>query len=140
MKREAAFVLANASEEATEHQICLMVEAGALDALTTMLSEHDVELACITLNGIDNILTVGQGGEEDENAMVAAFDSKGGLRKLEELQLHPNKAVFEKVQVIMEKFYSLEPIPIVELEKTYAKQSPAGLPQRLPQVDGQPPS
>ncbi len=106
-----------------------MVDAGALDALTAMLSDNDVELALTILSGIDNILTVGQGGEEDENAMVIAFDAKGGLRKLEELQLHPAKKIFEKVQYILEKFYSVEPSRLTEHGQLYIPQpSPPSLP------------
>lgn len=65
--------------------------------------EKDVEIISEALEGIDSILTVGQG--EDDNEMGRKFDYLGGFTKLENLQTHQNKYLANKAIKLIEDFY-----------------------------------
>ncbi len=86
-----------------------MIDLGILPALVTMLKEKsDSELTLRLLSGIDDILTMTQGGEDEENTMLTEFDSMGGQDLLEDLLKSMDRKVVQSANDIIEKYYAVE--------------------------------
>ena len=98
-------------ETATDLQIEYIVDAGAIEALKSMLDAQDAQMVMEVLSGLDEIFSSGEGGSEStyaENGYAVRFDSLGGVSMLQQLGQHPNIEVFKKVNKILDRYFFFE--------------------------------
>lgn len=89
----------------TEH-VELLVKRGIMPILLGLIEEfRDSKTLMNILETVLLILKRGEKIELEENPFLKVFDSLGGLQKFEELQKHPNKGIFKKVNEILDRFF-----------------------------------
>merc|ERR1712115_654375 len=76
-----------------------------------LLTVNDPKIVTIALEGLENILKVGE--EESKstgqpNAMAIFVSEAEGLNKIEELQQHSNNDIYEKCIKILETYFGVE--------------------------------
>jgi len=112
VKKEAAWAMSNATSGGTPEQIKYLVEQGCVKPLCGLLNVHDPRIVGVALEGLENILRVGQKAKDavgaDYNEYVQLIESVGGLDKIESLQQHSNQDVYEKAVRILEQFFIIE--------------------------------
>lgn len=109
VKKEAAWAISNATSGGTPQQIKYLVNQGCIEPLCNLLGVHDSKIVSVALEGLENILRVGQ-KERDTNAAefneyAQSIEAVGGLDKIESLQQHSNQEVYEKAVRILEVFF-----------------------------------
>lgn len=109
VKKEAAWAISNATSGGTAEQTKYLVQQGCIEPLCNLLSVHDSRIVSVALEGLENILRVGQKDKDatgaDYNEYSRAIESVGGLDKIEGLQQHSNQEVYEKAVRILEVFF-----------------------------------
>lgn len=109
VKKESAWAISNATSGGTPEQIKYLVEQGCIEPLCNLLSVHDSRIVSVALEGLENILRVGQKEKDtsgaEYNEYSRAIESVGGLDKIEGLQHHSNQEVYEKAVRILEVFF-----------------------------------
>lgn len=109
VKKEAAWAISNATSGGTPDQIKYLVQQGCIEPLCNLLSVHDSRIVSVALEGLENILRVGQKEKDamgaEYNVYSRAIESVGGLDKIESLQQHSNQEVYEKAVRILEVFF-----------------------------------
>ncbi len=124
IKKEAAWAIANITSGGSEAQIDYLVNEGCIKPLCDLLRSFDTRTINVVLEGLENILKVGERVkgtasssssstptptiDEDRNKYADCIEEAGGLDKIEELQSHPNQAIYEKVVRILEKYFAAE--------------------------------
>lgn len=109
VKKEAAWAISNATSGGTPEQIKYLVEQGCIEPLCNLLAVHDARIVSVALEGLENILRVGQKEKDasgaEYNEYARSIESVGGLDKIEGLQHHSNQEVYEKALRILEVFF-----------------------------------
>lgn len=109
VKKEAAWAISNATSGGTPEQIKYLVEQGCIEPLCNLLTIHDSRIVSVALEGLENILRVGQKEKDatgaEYNDYARAIEGVGGLDKIEGLQHHSNQEVYEKAVRILEVFF-----------------------------------
>merc|ERR1712048_1038232 len=88
-----------------------LVQQGCIRPLCDLLTVNDPKIVTIALEGLENILKV---GEEESKATgqpnaIAIFVSEAeGLNKIEDLQQHSNNDIYEKCIKILETYFGVE--------------------------------
>ncbi len=112
VKKEAAWAISNATSGGTPEQIKYLVEQDCVKPLCSLLTVHDARIVSVALEGLENILRVGQKEKDstgqDYNEYVQLIESVGGLDKIESLQSHNNHDIYEKAVRILEQFFIIE--------------------------------
>jgi len=110
IKKEAAWAISNATSGGTPEQIRYLVKTGCIQPLCELLTTQDVKIMTVALEGLENILKVGDtdaklngGGVNPYTEVIEAVD---GLDKLEALQRHPNFEIYNKCFKILETYFS----------------------------------
>merc|ERR1719287_184262 len=111
IRKEAAWAISNATSGGNAAQIKFLVQQGAVRPLCDLLTVNDVKIVTIALEGLENILKVG----EDEavasgthNQMSTYVAEAEGLTKIEELQQHSNNDIYEKCVKILETYFGVD--------------------------------
>lgn len=112
-KKEACWALSNATSGGLSkpEQIRYIVQQGVIGPLCDLLDCGDAKLIQVALDGLENILKVGEldkphtGGY---NQMAEHIEGCGGLDKIDRLQGHENHNIYKKALGIIEKYYSEE--------------------------------
>ncbi|KAJ4822885.1 hypothetical protein Tsubulata_048607, partial [Turnera subulata] len=109
IKKEAAWAISNATSGGTHKQIKFLVEQGCIRPLCDLLICPDPRIVSVCLEGLENILKVGEAdkdlGSTDGNLFAQMIDEADGLEKLEQLQSHDNNDIYEKTVKILETFW-----------------------------------
>lgn len=109
VKKEAAWAVSNATSGGTPLQIKYLVEQGCIEPLCNLLTVHDARIVSVALEGLENILRVGQKEKDtsgaEYNDYARAIEAVGGLDKIEALQQHSNQEVYEKAVRILQVFF-----------------------------------
>lgn len=112
VKKEAAWALSNATSGGTAEQIKHLVEQGCIKPLCDLLVTDDNKIISVALEGLENILKVGERENKmvgaEYNEMAALVAELGGLQKLEELQNHSSEQLYEKSVSLIERFFGVE--------------------------------
>lgn len=113
IRKEAAWAISNATSGGTQEQIKFLVQAGCIKPLCDLLTCADVRIITVALEGLENILKVGEieknlGDLGAGNPYAALIDEAEGLDKIEELQNHNNEEIYEKAVNILETFFDVE--------------------------------
>ncbi|OSX70689.1 hypothetical protein BU14_0690s0003 [Porphyra umbilicalis] len=123
IKKEAAWAISNATSGGTHEQIGALVSAGAIDPLCALLDSTDARIISVALEGLDNILKVGEALKVAKNDGSAtndyadAVEAADGLDRIELLQQHANVDVYEKAVRVLEVYFgAAEDTSVAELE------------------------
>ncbi|KAL5783828.1 hypothetical protein ACOSP7_008857 [Xanthoceras sorbifolium] len=110
IKKEAAWALSNATSGGTHEQIKYLVSQGCIKPLCDLLVCPDPRIVTVCLEGLENILKVGEadknlGNTGDVNLYAQMIDDAEGLEKIENLQSHDNTEIYEKAVKILETYW-----------------------------------
>jgi len=109
VQREATWAISNITTNGKARHTQYLVEQGAIPPLCDILGGSEPRLMAVALEGIDNILKVGQAdGKSGENKYANIVEECGGLDKIEALQRHENEEIYEKSVAIIQKYFSSE--------------------------------
>lgn len=109
-RKEAAWVVANITSGGSSQHIRYVASLDALKPLSDLLSVDDPKIIIVSLTAIDNILRIGeQIVKEAQNSIVNPYalqiEECFGLDKIEYLQQHRNKEIYDKAFNIIEKYF-----------------------------------
>lgn len=129
IKKEAAWAISNATSGGTHDQIKYLVSQGCIKPLCDLLTTPDARIVTVALEGLENILKVGEAEKEmgttgGVNTYAQYVDEAEGLEKIENLQSHQNNDIYEKSVKILETYFGLEE----EVDDSLAPQVDAGQP------------
>ncbi|KAJ7955182.1 Importin subunit alpha [Quillaja saponaria] len=110
IKKEAAWAISNATSGGTHDQIKYLVSQGCIKPLCDLLICPDPRIVTVCLEGLENILKVGEaeknlGNSGDVNLYAQLIDDAEGLEKIENLQSHDNNEIYEKAVKILETYW-----------------------------------
>lgn len=111
IQKEAAWGISNATSGGTPDQIIYIVQQGALEPLCHLLSVSDSKIVTVALEGIENILKVGQlTAVNGSNQMAVLLANINGIPLIEELQNHENHNVYQRAIKIIENYFQGEEV------------------------------
>jgi importin subunit alpha-1 len=105
VRKEAIWVVSNIATGGTDRQVMSAVEAGAIDAVCSVLNVNDTRMLLVALDAIDSILKLGMKLGKDYHSFVDECD---GLAMIETLQEHESDDVYTKAVYIIETFFGAE--------------------------------
>ena len=109
IKKEAAWAISNATSGGTPEQIEYLVSRGCIPPLCALLTVADNKIVTVVLEGLANILKVGEASMRDkglpENPMAQHVKNGGGLNKIDQLQRHEDGAIYTKALNMLERFF-----------------------------------
>ncbi|CAM6078468.1 unnamed protein product [Sphagnum tenellum] len=110
IKKEAAWAISNATSGGTHEQIKYLVNQGCIKPLCDLLTCPDPRIVTVSLEGLENILKVGEaekdlGNSSGINLYARYIDEAEGLEKIENLQTHDNNEIYEKAVKILETYW-----------------------------------
>ncbi|CAA0815611.1 Importin subunit alpha-1 [Striga hermonthica] len=110
VKKEAAWAISNATSGGTHEQIKYLVSQQCIKPLCDLLVCPDPRIVTVCLEGLENILKVGEaeknlGHTGDANLYAQMIDDADGLEKIENLQSHDNTEIYEKAVKILETYW-----------------------------------
>jgi len=110
VKKEALYAVTNATTWKNPKQVRHLVDAGMIKPLVELLSAPDPKMILVALDGLENILLVGQQlaskGTAPSNPYTVIVEEFEGIDKLEELQSHENSEVYQKAIKILEAHFN----------------------------------
>ncbi|OIT07584.1 PREDICTED: importin subunit alpha-2-like [Nicotiana attenuata] len=109
IKKEAAWAISNATSGGTNEQIKYLVSQGCIKPLCDLLVCPDPRIVTVCLEGLENILKVGDvenlGEAGNINVYAQMIDDADGIEKIENLQSHDNQEIYEKAVKILETYW-----------------------------------
>jgi len=111
IKKEAAWAISNATSGGSPEQIRYLVEQNCIKPLCDLLTASDARVITVALEGLENILKVGEKDALDTNGInryAHLIEEAEGLDKIELLQRHHNHDIYEKVFKILENYFAAE--------------------------------
>lgn len=110
IKKEAAWAISNATSGGSHEQIKFLVNQGCVKPLCDLLICPDPRIVTVCLEGLENILKVGEaeknlGNTGDVNVYAQMVEDVEGLEKIESLQSHDNNEIYEKAVKILEAYW-----------------------------------
>lgn len=111
-RKEAAWAISNATSGGSPEQIKYLVNQGCIKPLCDLLNVNDGKIIHVALDGLDNILRVGQEEFQNNpehftgNPYADQIEEAEGLEKIEYLQNHENQEIYKKAFDIVEKYFS----------------------------------
>lgn len=113
IKKEAAWAISNTTSGGAHDQIKYLVSQGCIKPLCDLLTCPDPRIITVCLEGLENILKVGEaekdlGNTGGLNLYAQYIDEAEGLEKIESLQMHDNSDIYEKAVRLLETYWSDE--------------------------------
>ena len=111
IRKEAAWAISNATSGGKPEQIKFLVQQGCIRPLCDLLTVVDTKIVEVALEGLENILKVGEADSKANNAKneMATFVAEAeGLQKIEDLQQHDNEGIYEKAIKLLETFFDVD--------------------------------
>ncbi|KAK4743557.1 hypothetical protein SAY87_001558 [Trapa incisa] len=110
IKKEAAWAISNATSGGSHEQIKFLVSQGCIKPLCDLLICPDPRIVTVCLEGLENILKVGEGEKNlghsgGVNLFAQMIEDAEGLEKIEHLQSHDNTEIYEKAVKILETYW-----------------------------------
>ncbi|KAK1385591.1 Importin subunit alpha [Heracleum sosnowskyi] len=109
VKKEAAWAISNLTSCGTDDQIKYLVKENCIKPLCDLLVFPDPGIVAVCLEGLDNILKVGEAeknvGNSEVNYYARMIDEAEGLEKIENLQSHDNNDIYQKAVKILETYW-----------------------------------
>lgn len=111
-KKEACWAISNATSGGLlePSQIRYLVSQGCIKPLCDLLQMMDNKIIQVALDGLDNILKVGEMDKEAAgpgavNQYALFVEEAGGLMTIHQLQHHDNLEIYKKAYFIMDKYF-----------------------------------
>jgi importin subunit alpha-1 len=111
-KKEACWALSNATSGGLQEpsQIRYLVSQGCIGPLCELLTSMDNKIIQVALDGLDNILKVGEmdrqaNGPGAVNQYAVFVEEAGGMVTIHNLQQHDNLEIYKKAFNIMDKYF-----------------------------------
>lgn len=111
LKREACFTLCNMVNSANEQQLYYLGQQHTAAAISSLLGATDVDLLILILNSLQILLALGEMQKHlfhNENIVCVEMENVGALDKLERLQEHENKTLYELVVHLIQVYFGDE--------------------------------
>lgn len=114
VKREACWALCNATSVHQTHPevVKYLVSQGCIKPLCDILTSKDIRIVQVALDGLDNILAVGQleamDTDDHQNPYALHVEEAQGLAIIYNLQQHVNMNVYLKAKAIIDKYFAEE--------------------------------
>lgn len=115
-RKEACWAISNATSGGLQkpEQIRYLVSQGCIRPLCDLLACPDNKIIQVALDGLENILKVGDldkqasGGPEAINRYALFIEECGGMEKIHDCQNNANEEIYMKAFNIIEKYFSDE--------------------------------
>nr|XP_054753768.1 importin subunit alpha-7-like [Lytechinus pictus] len=110
-RKEAAWAITNATSGGRHEQIRYIVNQGCIKPLCDLLTVMDTKIVQVALNGLDNVLKLGKSDSKDTgtpNKYALLVEECGGLDKIEFLQSHENREIYQRAFEIIEHYFSAD--------------------------------
>lgn len=110
-RKEAAWAITNATSGGTPVQIRYLVDKGCIMPLCDLLTVMDIKIVQVALNGLENILKLGDQDAKATNGTnkyAMMVEACYGLDKIEFLQSHENMEIYQKAFDIIEHYFGTE--------------------------------
>ncbi|CAI9718470.1 importin subunit alpha-7 isoform X1 [Octopus vulgaris] len=110
-RKEAAWAITNATSGGSPEQIRFLVEQGCILPLCNLLTVMDSKIVHVALNGLENILRLGEQDAKlhgNTNPYAIMIEECYGLDKIEFLQSHENREIYQKAFGIIERYFGTE--------------------------------
>ncbi|KAI9311423.1 armadillo-type protein [Dichotomocladium elegans] len=113
-KKEACWAICNATSGGLNKpdQIKYLVAEGCIKPLCDILMNMDNKIIMVTLDGLENILSVGEleraNSPDGLNPYAMLIEECNGLDYIHELQQHDNSEIYKKAFNIIDKYFSEE--------------------------------
>jgi hypothetical protein len=113
IRKEAAWAVLNITAGGTPYQIRYLVSIGTIPRLCDLLSINEPKLLFVTLEGIDNILKVGQeiDSKTSENIYSHIVEEANGVERIESLQGHLQSKIYLLASKIIDKYFNENTFP-----------------------------
>merc|ERR1719235_1790127 len=112
VRKEALYVLGNATHVATATQIESLVRTGCIQAFVAALeTQNDTSLTLLVLGALARILKSGKCRAEmngGQNPYCVLMEESGAIAKIEELQEDTNEEVYRLAVGILSTYFDLE--------------------------------
>ncbi|KAL5704356.1 hypothetical protein ACHQM5_022796 [Ranunculus cassubicifolius] len=106
IKKEAAYAIVNAINNGSAQQIKYLVSLGCIRGLCDFLVSPDPEIVELFLDGLENILKVGETEKiADINIYAELIETAELLEKIENLQSHDNGEISEKAVAMLRTYW-----------------------------------
>ncbi|KAG0241168.1 armadillo-type protein [Mortierella sp. GBAus27b] len=139
-KKEACWAISNATSGGLNKpdQIRYLVSQGCIRPLCDILVCQDNKIIHVALDGLENILKVGEMDKEatnNVNQYSIYIEDSGGMEKIHNLQAHDNAEIYRKAYGIIDKYFAEEEdedtglTPQVNAETGTFSFAPTGAPQ-----------
>ncbi|OMH79647.1 Importin subunit alpha-1 [Zancudomyces culisetae] len=113
-KKEACWAISNATVGgmAQPEQVRYLVSVGCIKPLCDILSCMDNRAILVALDGLENILKVGELDMNQRNLEINHYalmiEEVGGMEKIHNLQMHDNIDIYKKSYQIIDKYFGDE--------------------------------
>ncbi|KAJ3176385.1 Importin alpha subunit (Karyopherin alpha subunit) (Serine-rich RNA polymerase I suppressor protein) [Geranomyces variabilis] len=111
-KKEACWAISNATSGGLSKpdQIKYLVSQGCIKPLCDLLTCGDNKIIQVALDGLENILKVGEleRMDADVNTMAVYIEEALGVEKIYQLQMHDNAEIYKKAYQIIDKYFAEE--------------------------------
>lgn len=111
-RKEACWAISNATSGGLQEpsQIRYLVAQGCIKPLCDLLTMMDIKIIQVALDGLDNILKVGEmdrmaAGPGTTNQFAQFVEEAGGMVTIHNLQQHDNLEIYKKAFNIMDKYF-----------------------------------
>jgi importin subunit alpha-1 len=109
VRKEAVWAISNATAGGSPAQIHHFVEKGILPPLCEQLQLADSKILVVAMDGIENILKVGHAemlsNGLPENPYAKIVETCGGADRLEQLQFHDTRDIYERAVKILRTYF-----------------------------------
>ncbi|KAI8875694.1 ARM repeat-containing protein [Backusella circina FSU 941] len=113
-KKEACWAICNATSGGLNKpdQVKFLVNEGCIKPLCDILNALDNKIIVVALDGLDNILRVGEMEKSNTmdglNPYALLIEECGGLDLIQQLQAHENTDIYKKTYQIIDKYFNDE--------------------------------
>lgn len=110
-RKEAAWAITNATSGGSPEQIRFLVDQGCIQPLCDLLTVMDSKIVQVALNGLENILRLGDQDAKSNNGAnpySVMIEECYGLDKIEFLQSHENREIYQKSFDMIERYFGTE--------------------------------
>jgi importin subunit alpha-1 len=109
-RKEACWAISNATSGGLQepNQIRYLVSQGCIKPLCDLLQSMDNKIIQVALDGLDNILKVGELDKAERgggNEYAVYVEEAGGMHTIHNLQHHENHEVYKKCFFIMDRYF-----------------------------------
>ncbi|KAH8696666.1 putative karyopherin alpha subunit [Talaromyces proteolyticus] len=134
-RKEACWAISNATSGGLQKpdQIRYLVSQGCIRPLCDLLACPDNKIIQVALDGLENILKVGemdkestQAGDGNLNRYALFIEEAGGMEKIHECQNNANEEIYMKAYNIIEKYFSDEDEAGGDIDELAPQQTQTG--------------